>query len=299
MNAIVTTDLTKFYGKHRGVSHINLQIKQGEIFGFIGPNGAGKSTTIRMLMQLMYPSSGRIEVLGQHITGQQHELRKKIGYLPSEIQLYKDMSAKKILEFSARSFGLSLKETKVFEYAETLQFDMNKKVKAYSMGNRKKLGILLSLLHHPQLLILDEPTSGLDPLVQHSFFDLLQQLNKEGMTIFFSTHVLSEVEKVCDRVAMIRNGEIIRTAQVNDMMENQVQAVEVYFKESGDLIQKYEMQEWNGNVEYDNGMHHFMVKGDMHVFLRHVSNHPIKDISIHKPTLEQLFMQYYEEGVKA
>ncbi|NBI30401.1 ABC transporter ATP-binding protein [Chengkuizengella marina] len=295
MSAISTKNLTKYYGKHKGVSNINLDVKEGEIFGFIGPNGAGKSTTIRMLMQLIKPTSGEISVLNKPLTTEQHTLRNKIGYLPSEINYYKDMTGKQVLEFAARANDIQLKDTSTNQYAELLNFDMSKKVKSYSMGNRKKLGILQTLLHKPKLLILDEPTSGLDPLMQHSFFDLLKELNRSGMTIFFSTHVLSEVEKVCDRVAIIRNGEIIRTSKVSEIQESKKRSIEVQFMESGNLIEKYGLQQMDSAVGFKNGIHYLTVQKEIHNVLKHISQYPIQDISIHKPTLEELFMEYYEK----
>lgn len=293
MSMIVTRELTKRYGKNRGVSNIDLQVEEGEIFGFIGPNGAGKSTTIRMLMQLAYPTSGEIRLLGRKLEGEMPELRKQIGYLPSEINLYKDLTGKQLLEWAAEAYGLQLKGTKVLEYADLLQYDMNKSVKSYSLGNRKKLGILLSLLHKPQLLILDEPTSGLDPLIQHAFFELLKQLNKEGTTIFFSTHVLHEVEKVCDRVAIIREGSIIRTARVEDITGGSKRIYAVQFAEEGDRIEAYGLRRLNPDVKFEAGVHSFASGLNIHDTLQAISRFEIKDISIQKPTLEELFMEYY------
>ncbi|NDI34281.1 ABC transporter ATP-binding protein [Chengkuizengella sediminis] len=300
MSAISTKNLTKYYGKHKGVSKINLDVKEGEIFGFIGPNGAGKSTTIRMLMQLINPTSGEIKVLNKTLSTEQPSLRKNIGYLPSEINYYKDMTGKQVLEFAARANDVQLKDTSAKEYAEILNFDMSKKVKSYSLGNRKKLGILQTLLHKPKLLILDEPTSGLDPLMQHSLFDLLKELNASGMTIFFSTHVLSEVEKVCDRVAIIRSGEIIRTSKVSEIQESKKRTIEVQFVESGNLIEKYGLQQIDSSVTFQNGIHSLTIQKEIHTALKQISENPIQDISIHKPTLEELFMEYYEkeEGEK-
>lgn len=296
MNVLKTVGLTKNYGEKRGVRNINLELERGEIFGFIGPNGAGKSTTIRMLMQLTYPTSGEIYLLGRRVSEEMHELRREIGYLPSEIHLYPDWTGKQVLEFAARSYGLNLKRTRTFEYAERLQYDMNQTVKSYSLGNRKKLGILLSLLHDPKLLILDEPTSGLDPLIQHAFFDLLKELNGNGMTVFFSTHILSEVEKACRRVAILREGEIVRTAQVADIVGHSQRKYAVQFKEEGNLIESYRLKELDSNVTYADGVHHFTSQRPIHETLRLISQYEIRDIAITKPSLEELFMEYYEMG---
>lgn len=296
MSAIRADHLTKFYGKSRGVRNINLEVAEGEIFGFIGPNGSGKSTTIRMIMQLIHPTSGKLEVLNRRITGDKPKLRREIGYLPSEINLYKDLTGKQILDFTARAFGKELKDTPAFGLADLLQFDMNKHVKSYSLGNRKKLGIIQSLLHDPKLLVLDEPTSGIDPLIQHSFFELLKERNRKGMTIFFSTHVLSEVEKLCDRVAIIREGEMIRTSKVDEVAGRNKRIVHVQFGEPGNLIEALQLKRIDPNVQYSNGVHMFTVNGPIQDVLRAVSEYRIEDISIEKPTLEQLFMQYYEHN---
>lgn len=292
---MATRNLTKRYGKSRGVSDINLQVEEGEIFGFIGPNGAGKSTTIRMLMQLAYPTSGEIMLFGSKVEGEMPELRKRIGYLPSEINLYKDMTGRQLLEWAARAHGLELSRTDAAAYAELLQYDMDKTVKSYSLGNRKKLGIILSLLHRPKLLILDEPTSGLDPLVQHAFFDLLKQLNAEGMTVFFSTHVLNEVEKVCDRVAIIREGSIIRTSRIDEISGGSKRTYTVQFTEPGDRTEAYGLRELDPDVRYEAGVHTFTSRRSIHDTLQAISRYDIRDITIQKPTLEELFMDYYRK----
>ncbi|TNJ64691.1 ABC transporter ATP-binding protein [Paenibacillus hemerocallicola] len=299
MSVLKTVRLTKNYGVKRGVKDIDLDIEEREIFGFIGPNGAGKSTTIRMIMQLANPTAGEIYLFGRQVRGEMPELRRKIGFLPSEINLYKDMTGKRLLEFAARSYGLELKRTRAFEYAERLQYDMNQKVKTYSLGNRKKLGIVLSVLHNPKLLILDEPTSGLDPLVQHAFFDLLKELNEGGTTIFFSTHILSEVEKLCSRVAIIREGIMVRTEQVADLASHSRRNYAVRFAEQGNCIERFRLAELDPDVAFQDGVHHFATQLPIHETLRFLSQFEIADISIAKPSLEELFMEYYGKGVSA
>jgi ABC-2 type transport system ATP-binding protein len=293
-SAIVTSKLTKRYGTARGVNGIDLEIKTGEIFGFIGPNGAGKSTTIRMLMQLTRPTSGEITILGRRITGEQPSLRQEMGYLPSEVNLYPDLTGRQLLEFTSRSYGLDLASTPALLYADRLQFDMAKKVKSYSLGNRKKLGIIQSLLHTPKLLILDEPTSGLDPLIQHEFFELLSELNSKGMTIFFSTHVLTEVEKLCDRVAIIRDGSLIRTSRVDEVAGRNRRVIHVRYAQQGNLIDILGLRRIDSAVAYRGGAHIFTAHEPLHETLQAIASHPIDDIVIEKPSLEQLFMEYYD-----
>lgn len=296
MSAIRTEQLTKTYGKARGVLNINLDVEEGEIFGFIGPNGAGKSTTIRMLMQLLAPTSGQITLLNWQVKGDMPDLRRQIGYLPSEIHLYKELTGRQVLDFTARAYGLSLKDTPAEEYAELLQYDMGKKVNSYSLGNRKKLGIIQSLLHQPKLLILDEPTSGLDPLIQHAFFELLKELNQKGMTIFFSTHVLNEVEKICGRVAIIREGELVGVSKVDEIAGRNSRVVKVRFEQSGNLIEPLGLRAIDPEVLYVEDSHIFTVHGPIHLALRALSEYPIADITIEKPKLEELFMKYYEKA---
>lgn len=288
-------NLTKYYGKNTGVENVNLSVSKGDIFGFIGPNGAGKSTTIRMLLQLTYPTSGSVELFGLPLHKERPSLRRKIGSLSSEVHYYKEMTGKQILQFTAKSHGLSLQETPVYEYAERFQFDMNKKVKSFSLGNRKKLGILQGLLHEPELLILDEPTSGLDPLMQQSFFQLLNELNHHGVTIFFSTHVLSEVEKLCNRVAFIKSGKLLETSHMTEVKGMNERVIEVTFTEPGDKRKKFGLADIDPYAAFTQGVHYITVRGRLHEALQRIVQYPITDISIHKPTLEQLFMQHYDQ----
>ncbi len=301
MYALELLDLTKNYGKNRGINKVSLQVEEGDIFGFIGPNGAGKSTAIRLVMQLLQPDSGSIRIFGRSVERDAPDIRREIGYLPSEVNLYSDLNGLQMLDFTARAFGLNLKQTKAQEYAEMLQFDMHKKIKSYSLGNRKKLGIIQSLLHEPKLLILDEPTSGLDPLMQHQFFQLLEELNRKGMTIFFSTHVLSEVEKVCRKVGIIREGEMVRISDVDELTSRSKPLIQVEYEQPGDHSAELAAPGTNLSVVYRGGMHEIQTNGEIHLALQLISSRPIKQIRIQKPTLEQLFMNYYErdrEGIQ-
>lgn len=301
MLAVETVGIDKMYGSKRAVTDLNLQVQQGEVFGFIGPNGAGKSTTIRMIMQLLYPTQGTLKVLGYTLNHENPQLRRRIGYLPSEIVSYPYMSGKQALELTARAYGLTLKQTPAMEYAERLQWDPSQKVKSYSLGNRKKLGLIMSLLHRPELLILDEPTSGLDPLVQRELFALLKELNKkDGMTIFFSTHVLSEIEKLCERVAFIREGRLIRVSRLDDLSQHsRTHKVSIQFEVAGNQIETYGLTELDPFVKFD-GTHHLLHTGDsLQAALNKLSELPILDLSIRRPTIEELFLEDYrasEEG---
>jgi len=297
MLAIEAVSVTKTYGGSRGVRNVDLAVKPGEIFGFIGPNGAGKSTTIRMLMGLSRPDSGSIRLLGKEVEGDVAELRASVGYLPSEIEFYPELTGEQLLAFAARAYGLRLERTRAREYAERLQFDMSRRVKSYSLGNRKKLGIIAAMIHEPALLILDEPTSGLDPLVQQSFFELLKERKREGVTIFFSTHVLTEVERLCERVAFLKDGEIRHLSEVDAIPGRSRLHIAVVYKEPGSLIEEHGLRTIDPKVSYRDGVHHFTAEGDaIHESLRDIARLPIADIDVRKPTLEELFMAYYEKG---
>lgn len=294
--AIVLNNLNKTYGKKRGVKNLNLQVNQGEIFGFIGPNGAGKSTTIRMLLQLIAPTSGELTVLGQKIEGDNPDLRRRMGYLPSEISLYPDMTGMQILEMAAGVRGVNLGKSFIPEYISRLHLDTKSRFKSYSLGNRKKLGILLTLLHEPELLILDEPTSGLDPLVQLHFFEILREINqRRGTTIFFSTHVLTEVEKICDRVAIIRDGEMIRVSPVSDLTTDGDHFFEFTCTSPGDLRQEYGLFSIDPNTEYTEGVYRLRARDDKFLALiKILGNKPIKDLNVRRLTLEERFMDEYK-----
>ena len=210
-HVISTKNLTKHYGKARGIDDLNLDIQQGEIFGFIGPNGAGKSTTIRTLLGLIKPTSGSATIFGKDITTDGPAIRERIGYLPSEVFYYDNMRVEDLLKYSASFYKKPRCETeqRMYQLAKLLDLDLTKKIDDLSYGNKKKVGIVQGLQHSPNLIILDEPTGGLDPLMQQTFFDLLLVENARGATILFSSHILSEVQKLCDRVAIIKEGKII------------------------------------------------------------------------------------------
>lgn len=296
--AIHMNNVNKYYGLKRGVADINLAVKKGEIVGFIGPNGAGKSTTIRLLMQMISPTSGDISVLGERIQKDHPMIRSRIGYLPSEIRLYQDLTGKQMLELAAGIYGVDLKKTRIPEYAQKLQWEMKPRIRTYSLGNRKKLGILLALLHEPELLILDEPTSGLDPLAQQSFFEIIRELNESnGTTVFLSTHILTEVDKVCHRVAFIRDGKIIQDASVSDLTRGGAHLYEVIFKESGDLRRTYGLLNIDPNSKYIDGVCSGRVEDHrLNELISILADKPMKDLNLRKMSLEERFMEKYSRN---
>ncbi len=226
MSVIEVSNLTKFYGKSRGIVDVSFKEEEGEIFGFIGPNGAGKSTTIRLLLSLIHPTSGTAKVFGKDVTTHGPEIRRDIGYLPSEVFYYEGMKVKDLLNYSA-SFYAGDCTQRIKELSDLMELEMNRRISDLSYGNKKKVGIVQGLLHSPKLLFLDEPTAGLDPLMQRKFFDLIRKENARGVTVFFSSHILGEVQRLCNRVGIIREGKIVEISDIRTLQKNNYKKVTV------------------------------------------------------------------------
>lgn len=288
MEAIQTQALTKFYGKARGIRELSLQVEQGEFFGFIGPNGAGKSTTIRCLLGLITPTSGSARVLGLDIGADRKEILARIGYLPSEAVFYRGMRVREVLKLSADLRGKNCtREAEAL--CERLQLDTAKKVEELSFGNRKKVGIVCALQHRPELLILDEPTSGLDPLMQREFFSILQERNREGATIFLSSHILSEIQRNCTRAAIIREGTLLACGSVEELARTNARRVT--------LRGSAEVQVLSGIrdcQQTEEGLS-FLYSGDMQMLLNALAGGKVEDLTIAEPDLEEVFLHYYEK----
>src|SRR5512133_1335071 len=234
--AIEIKGLSKFYGKVRGIENVSLEIGEGEIFGFIGPNGAGKSTTIRLLLNLIFPTRGSARIMGMDFIRDAKKIKSLTGYVPSDASAYPDMTVIEFLTYCARFFGMRNGEARISELSDLFDLDLKRKISGLSMGNRKKVSIVQSLLHHPELLIVDEPTTGLDPLMQENFFELLRSENRRGMTVFFSSHVLSEVQMLCKRVAIIKEGRIVRIEDIETLRNRQLKKIQAAFE--GTVTQK-------------------------------------------------------------
>ena len=289
MKVIETTNLTKYYGKSRGIDELNLTVNKGEFFGFIGPNGAGKSTTIRTLLGLIKRSGGSASILGLDIEKDKEKILERIGYLPSETTFYAGMRVRDVLKLSADLRGKDCsEEAKVL--CERLQLDTSKKVDELSFGNKKKVAIVCALQHKPELLILDEPTGGLDPLMQREFFQILQERNAEGTTIFLSSHILAEVQRNCSRAGIIREGKLIACGSVEALSQTNAKRVHV----QGD-VNIEELQEVRDLRQTENGMT-FLYGGDINQLLQVFAKQNIQDISISEPNLEEIFMHYYKDG---
>ncbi|MFT7450755.1 MAG: ABC-2 type transport system ATP-binding protein [Patescibacteria group bacterium] len=290
MLAIQTKSLTKYYGQQIGIKNISLEIQDGEIFGFIGPNGAGKSTTIRTLLGLLIPQSGTATIFGKDIRTDGQEIRKKIGYLPSEVNYYNEMTSRELLEYHCRFYGID-DYTEVDRLAAVFKLDLNKQITDLSFGNKKKCGIIQSIIHKPDLLIMDEPTSGLDPLMKNVFFELLEEENKKGTTIFFSSHVLSEIQRICDRAAVIRDGEIVATEDIQSLLKKQMKKVTLVFqKKPADFYLPKGVQKphWFNNkltCEY---------VGPVKELTQWMASLDLVDCVLEEPDLESIFMNYYQ-----
>jgi len=291
MSTIEVNNLTKYYGKARGIVDVSFKVEEGEIFGFIGPNGAGKSTTIRLFLSLIFPSSGEAKIFGKDAIKHGPELRQEIGYLPSEVFYYEKMKVIDLLKYSASFYKKDCTE-RLYELAEIMELDLKRRIDDLSYGNKKKVGIVQGLLHQPKLIVLDEPTSGLDPLMQQKFFNLIREENEvRGATVFFSSHILGEVQKMCNRVAIIKEGTVIRIEQIATLQKDNYKKIRVT---ADDLDEKRYDIEGVSNLIKENGVVSFLFKGDINVMAKLISEKQIFDVTIEEPTLEEIFMHYYE-----
>ncbi|WP_238881600.1 ABC transporter ATP-binding protein [Clostridium sp. YIM B02551] len=291
MNVIEIKNLTKQYGKSRGIIDVNLNVEEGEIFGFIGPNGAGKSTTIRTLLGLIYPTSGSATIFGKNCI-ENPEVRQSLGYLPSEVFYYDNMRVLDLLKYSA-SFYKKDCTKRIQELAEIMDLDLKKKIDDLSFGNKKKVGIVQGLLHEPKLIILDEPTSGLDPLMQQRFFELIKEENKKGATVFFSSHILGEVQKMCSRVAFIKEGKIIKLEKISTLQENNYKKISIEGKSN---IKKEDFNiKGVNNLKIEKDSASFIFRGNINSITKKLAEIDLNNISIEEPDLEEIFMHYYSK----
>ena len=290
MNIIEVNNLTKYYGKARGIVDVSFNVDEGEIYGFIGPNGAGKSTTIRLFLSLIYPSSGDAKIFGRDCIKYGAELRQEIGYLPSDVFYYEGMKVIDLLKYSA-SFYKKDCSKRLVELAEIMELDLGRKINDLSFGNKKKVGIVQGLLHQPKLIVLDEPTSGLDPLMQQKFFKLIREENQRGATIFFSSHILGEVQKMCNRVAIIKEGSIINIQDIKSLQKDNYKKIRI---ETNEMDAQPFQIDGVSKMENSNGNLSFFYKGDINLIMRLISEKEITDVTIEDLTLEEIFIHYYE-----
>ncbi len=289
---ISVSNLTKYYGTTLGVKNINFTVNQGEIFGFLGPNGAGKTTTIRMLLDLLRPSSGQINIFGQEIYTHSLEIRKRCGYLPGSFSAYGNMSGTDFLHFAASMRKTEPKLQKsLIDRFQLLQEDLSQKVKHLSHGTLQKLGIIQAFFHQPELFILDEPTIGLDPLMQEEFYTLLREMQNEGKTIFFSSHNLPEVEKVCHRIAIIREGELVALETLEGLKKKKLKRLHFTLSRP---VPGLDLPGAN-LVDQKDLSYEYLVEGDIQTLLQRLSKLPIEDLTLPEPDLEEVFMAYYRK----
>lgn len=290
MSIIEVNHLTKYYGKSRGIIDVSFSVEEGEIFGFIGPNGAGKSTTIRLFLSLIYPTTGDAKIFGKDCIKFGPEIRQDIGYLPSEVFYYEGMKVLDLLKYSASFYKKDCTQ-RLYELADLMELDLKRRIEDLSYGNKKKVGIVQGLLHQPRLIVLDEPTTGLDPLMQQKFFKLIRDENKRGATVFFSSHILGEVQRMCNRVAIIKEGKVIEIQDIKTLQKNNYKKIRI----TADEINEERFQIGGvSRLEKTNGSLRFFYKGDINAITRLICGGEIADLTIEDLTLEEIFMHYYE-----
>lgn len=284
-----TEKLTKYYKDVRGIENIDLEIKDGEVFGLLGPNGAGKSTFIKTIMNLINKTSGQFYINNKEITSK-NDYKKIVGYLPSEVYLYGDLTAKEMINYAASFYDEDLSK-RINYLTKKLEVPMEKKISDLSYGNLKKVDIVLTLMHKPKFLILDEPTSGLDPLITDVFFKLLNEEKENGATILFSTHILSEVKRICDRVGFIKNGHLMKIIDIDNLLNNSYHSVTIISPEFKKL--KLPIKDMIIKKQTDNSIN-FIYKGNINDLVKIISQINLENLIIEEPKIEDVFMDYYK-----
>lgn len=307
MSAIVTRGLSKTYGARervlggrgeaaarvRALTDLSIEVRQGEIFGFLGPNGAGKSTCIRILLGYLHPTGGSATVLGRPVIGDAAEVRRRVGYLPSGISFYDTMTGEGLLDYLAHLYGRgSPRREALLDRLELSAATLRRPVRDYSRGMRQKIGIIQALQHDPELAVLDEPSEGLDPLMQHAFYDILDELRRDGRTIFFSSHVLSEVERVCDRVAIIRAGRLVALSDVEELLRRRRRRVEMRVEGPPPSLERIPGV---SGVESREGILTCQLEGDVGPFLAAIAGVRVFDLTIEPARLEEAFLEFYAD----
>jgi ABC-2 type transport system ATP-binding protein len=291
---IRTEDLTKSYGRRRGVSGVNLAIRRGEVFGYLGPNGAGKTTTIRTLLDMIRPTRGRASIFGLDTQQASLAIHQRVGYLPGELELYENMTGAEVLRYLGHLRG-GVAPHRVQELAERLDSDLSRPVKTLSHGNRQKIGLIAAFMHQPELLVLDEPTLGLDPLVQQAFYRLLAEVKAEGRTVFLSSHILPEVERVCDRVGIIREGKIIAEEDVAALKARALRRLEIHF------AQPVPPEAFAGitgvrDLTVEDSLLRCTVMGSLDALVKAAAQFEVLNVVSHEPSLEEIFLAFYGGG---
>lgn len=293
---LVLDHLTKRYGTHRGIEDLSLVVQPGEIFGFIGPNGAGKSTTIRTMMGLLRPTSGSATLFGKDCTRQAKEIARDVGYLPGENGYYEGLTVRAMLQFTVRLYGMDSEE-RIDLLADRLNLDLHRKIGELSLGNKKKIGLVSALLPSPKLLVLDEPTSGLDPLMQKTLYEILLEEKQKGTTVFLSSHILSEVQRLCDRVGILREGRLIDIQSMEDLRENGYKKIALTARE--DIPKDFFRIEGVADLSQNGTTASFLFRGNTMTIMQRLHQLSLEDILIERPSLEEIFLHYYEQEVQS
>ena len=298
MDPVIRTEqLTKTYGSHRGIIDIDLQVEEGEAFGFLGPNGAGKTTTIRTLLDHIRPTSGRATIFGIDTTADPIAIHRRLGYLPGEFALYDKLTGGQTIEYFANLRG-GVDKAYQQGLIDRLDLDASRKFKEYSKGNKQKVGLVVALQHRPDLLLLDEPTSGLDPLVQQTFYEVIREAKAEGRTVFLSSHILSEVEKTADRVAIIRDGRLVKVDRVEALRDLAHHQVELRF--AGDVpVGAFAALPGVSDLAAEDNLLRMRVSGSITPVVREAANYDLLDFVSREPSLEETFLAQYGRGTEA
>jgi ABC-2 type transport system ATP-binding protein len=296
--AIMTRDLIKFYGDFQALHGVNLEVRRGEIFGFLGPNGAGKTTTIRCLLDLIRPQGGTIRVLGIDPQADPVAVRARVGYLPGELHLDENRTVEASLRYFNDIRGGAADWSYVRQLAEQLDLDLKQTIKNLSKGNKQKVGVMQALMHRPELLIMDELTSGLDPLIQQEVHRLVREARDGGATVFFSSHIMSEVEVVAERVGIIRQGEVVEVAETDLLINRALRRIRVRFKEAVDGSRLAEVPGVTVLSQDDGKGVMLQVAGEMDALIKALAAYPVSDFETHRPSLEEVFLAYYEADHK-
>ena len=290
---IRTEGLTKLYGKQRGILDIDLDIQRGEVFGYLGPNGAGKTTTIRTLLHFIFPSRGRATILGLDIARKSLETRRRIGYLPGELEVYSNLTGAELLEFLSHLRG-GVDWQYVQELAKRFDYDLSQRIKTLSHGNRQKVGLIQAFMNKPELLILDEPTIGLDPLMQQEFYRLVSEAKAEGRTVFLSSHIMPEVERVCDRVGIIREGRLIAVEDIDVLKERAIRRLEIHFA-APVSPEQFGNLEGVRDVQVQDNILTCTIAGEIDTLIKIATQYHIVNLISHEPSMEEIFLAYYNQ----
>jgi ABC-2 type transport system ATP-binding protein len=286
MNVIETKNLTKYYGEVKGVENLTFSVKKGEIFGFLGPNGAGKTTTIRTLLGYLNKTSGEAYIFGRNIDDEIVDIKKEVGYIPGDLNIYGHLTGKQLLDFFS-----SLRHREMILLDELLKIfniPLERKIKGYSKGMKQMLGIIQAFMDDPEIVIMDEPTSGLDPLLQQKFYDFLRKQKTKGKTMFLSSHILSEVDKICDRIGIIKEGELVALENVDKLKSKSGKKIKLKIKE------KPEKFKGPKDMKIHDGWIEFVTTDNIDIWIKEFSKYTIIDLDINDFSLEDIFIHYYE-----